>query len=128
MLLILGILFYLKTGEVIAKILCYILAIVILIMLYSFYCFVIIYLNVKKQDLRGTLTIDEKGIVDNCDLMEVHFKWDNIAYAIIGKYTFNIFINNNSAYFRIPIDIKDKLLKAIKKYSDVEIIDLANND
>lgn len=127
LLLILGILFYLKTGEVIAKILCYVFGIVILIMLYFLNYFRKIYLITKKSEFVGVLTIDKNGIVDEDNFAKFSYKWENISYIIMGKYSFNIFFNNNSGYLRLPVNLKDDLVSTIKRYSNVEIIDLTNN-
>lgn len=127
LLLILGILFYLKTGEVIVKILCYVFGIVILIMLYSLNYFRKIFLITKKSEFVGVLIIDKNGIVDEDNFAKFSYKWENISYIIMGKHSFNIFFNNN-AYLRLPINLKDELVSTIKRYSNVEIIDLTIND
>lgn len=128
LLLILGILFYLKTGEVVAKILCYVFGIIILIMLYSFYYLRKIYLITKKSEFTGVLTIDKNGIVDEDSFAKFCYKWENVSYMISGKHSFNIFFSKNNGYLRLPIDLKNDLVGAVEKYSDAEIIDLTIND
>lgn len=82
--LILEILFYLKTVEVVAKILCYIFGI-FLIMLYSFYYLGKIYLITKKSGFVGVLIIDKNGIVDEDRFAKFCYKWENVSYIISGN-------------------------------------------
>ena len=54
------------------------------------------------------------------------FKWNYISSVIVSNYSINIFLNNKNIYLRLPISIKKDVLKSIKKYSDIQILDLTS--
>lgn len=74
-----------------------------------------IYLITKKSEFIGVLTIDKNGIVDEDSFAKICYKWENVSYMISGKYSFNIFFSNNNGYLRLPIDLKNDLVGAVKK-------------
>lgn len=128
LLLITMILFYLKTGAVFGKIMIYIITFCVFVIGFSFFNFACIYFKTKNKDINGVVIIDEEGITDEDNDTKVLVKWNCISCVIIGKWAINIFVKEQNGYFRLPVDIKKKLVDGIMKYSNIEIIDLTIND
>lgn len=128
LLLITMILFYVKTGAVFGKIMIYIITFCILALGFAFFNLAYTYFKTKNKDINGVVIIDKEGITDEDNDTKVLVKWEHISCMIIGKWAINIFVKNRNIYFRLPVDIKKKLVDGIMKYSDIEIIDLIIND
>lgn len=82
------------------------------------------YNKIKNKSINGILTIDEEGISDEDEESKLDIKWKVVTFVIVGKYSVNILLENSEFYLRLPIAVKEKVIKGITKYSDIEIIDL----
>ena len=79
-------------------------------------------INSKK----GTLVIDEEGITDeNANGNKTLFSYNNIK-AIVITNNLIVFSLNTPLMLFIPNKNKEKVIKTIRKYSDVLIIDKSN--
>lgn len=127
-LLFIMLLFYIKTDFIYFKIMSYIILFLTLIMSLSFLLGWITILNFyfknRKKKLDGILVINREGITVANDEIRFVYKWNCISCVIISNYSIIIVLNINSLCMMLPIDIKDKLISAIEKYSDSKIIDL----
>ena len=90
--------------------------------------FIINYNTFKKNGIKGTITINEKNIIDKDEKYKLEISLDKISSIIIGKYSINIFLLNSNIYLRIPIIYGDKIVNEVKKYrEDIRVIQLNNN-
>ena len=125
-LLFIMILFYIKTDFIYFKIMSYIILFFIFIILLSFLLigipFLYFYFKIRKKNLDGTLVINGEGITVETDEIRFVYKWNCISCVIISNYS--IIIVLNSLCMMLPIDIKEKLISGIEKYSEIKIIDL----
>ncbi len=79
----------------------------------------------KTNGLEGSLSIVKKGIIDNTRENKIELAYDTIELVAITKHAI-VFILKTPFMLYIDNKEKEKVVKALKKYSDVLIID--NND
>ena len=116
----------LNTNHIFCKIMFGINFCYLLLLIFNHGLFFYTYFKTKKKELSGTITLDEDGIADEDKESKCVFKWNFISSVIVSNYSINIFLNNKNIYLRLPISIKKDVLKNIKKYSDIQILDLTS--
>lgn len=90
--------------------------------------FIMNYKAFKKNGIKGTITINEKSIIDKDEKYKLEINLNEISSIIIGKYSVNIFLLNSKIYLRLPIVYVDQIVDSIKKHKDdIRLIKL-NND
>lgn len=90
--------------------------------------FITNYKAFKKNGIKGTITINEKSIIDKDKKYKLEISLDEISSIIIGKYSVNIFLISSKIYLRVPIIYEDKIIDTIKKYKeDIRVIKLYND-
>jgi len=131
-LLVISILFYNKLeGSFMKFVIIFLICCLVVLVAMDAFCLLVnflVYLISRNKDLSGTISINNDGIEDESNGIKICIKWETISCIIIGKLSFNIFLKEQDNYLCLPIGIKDDLLKIIREYSDVEIIDLLDND
>ncbi len=108
------------------------LANIINIILLFFYVYLLIYfirfifkLSIaKKRQLKGHITINDKGITDySLSGFELLIKWPKVKLVVI-KPTTAVILTDTPIYIFTNIETKNKLEKAFHKYApDIPIID-----
>lgn len=73
---------------------------------------------------KDTFFFDEEEIRNNSYMViEMLFCWDKIKYIVVKKYSV-IVLTDTPVFFFLNNDVKDELIKEIKKYKkDIEVIE-----
>lgn len=72
----------------------------------------------KKNTTPSKVIIDEYTITDISNNIEIKINIEKISHIIIGKYSVNI-ISDDLFHLYFPIEIKDKIIKVIKKITKI---------
>lgn len=77
----------------------------------------------NKDNKSGELIIDKDGISDKCNGLLVQISYEHINMIVVTKNTIVIIPDKKTIIIFIPNNEKEKVIKSIKKYSNVTIID-----